>query len=275
MQSLLDGDRLPQARVPVHAAHPAGRDRMPHGLHHTCRVDTSRATGTYNRTPPPRTPASAVPSGTGTSAGGPSTTSGPPAPSTSPKSASARSYRLGSSPARAPAGRATSRTRPASRSRLITRCNVGSEGTHSAPHPSNAPSSWARSILRRNSATFPPASARTSHNASLSETPSCRGRASTWPRRPSASHRHTVRSDTPASSAAIRTCRSAHATATASPPHPPQEAAVPPHPAPTAHPRPAHHQPIPPRPTRRNPLNRHTAQPTRPRQPLTQEQRKP
>jgi hypothetical protein len=102
MQRLLDGDRLPQARVPVHTAHPAGRDRMPHtsATAATCRVDTNRAPGTYNRTPPPRTPASAAPSGTGTSAGGPSTTSGPPAPSTSPKSASAWSYRLGSSPTR-------------------------------------------------------------------------------------------------------------------------------------------------------------------------------
>jgi hypothetical protein len=35
MQSLLDGDRLPQARIPVHTAHPAGRDRMPHSLRHT------------------------------------------------------------------------------------------------------------------------------------------------------------------------------------------------------------------------------------------------
>ncbi|MFD8219444.1 hypothetical protein ACFV2U_38580 [Streptomyces sp. NPDC059697] len=79
----------------------------------TCRVDTSRAPGAYRRTPPetrvreavftaPGRPSPPVPDGSAT---GPSTTGGPFAPSAKPSSASARSYRLGST--RPDAARAT------------------------------------------------------------------------------------------------------------------------------------------------------------------------
>jgi hypothetical protein len=58
MQSLLDGDRLPQARVPVYTAHPAGRDRMPHSLRHTGHLPCGHQPGPrhvqpHTAAPPP------------------------------------------------------------------------------------------------------------------------------------------------------------------------------------------------------------------------------
>lgn len=157
--------------------------------------------------------------------------------------------------------------RHAPRSRLITRWSVGSEGTQSAPHPSNVPSSWARSILRRNSATFPPACARTSHSASLSENPSCRGRASTSPasigqpppHRP-LGHPRQLRRD-PHMQPRQR-------------PLPIHRKKPPHHHTPRQRPTPgaSGHSPSRSRPALGHtcrPVNRHTTQPTRPRPPLT------
>lgn len=45
MQGLLDRDRLPQPRVPVHAADPAGRDRVPYRLHHGGHLPRGHQTG--------------------------------------------------------------------------------------------------------------------------------------------------------------------------------------------------------------------------------------
>ncbi|MDH6711109.1 hypothetical protein P3T27_007861 [Kitasatospora sp. MAA19] len=85
----------------------------------------------------------------------------------------------------------------------------GASPTTAPTPPTPAPESLpARAVSSRcSAATFPPNSESRAHNSSVTVKASRRGASSTRPDfRASASHRHTVRTDTPADSAAIRAC---------------------------------------------------------------------